>query len=335
MGDSDSGFQFGTGIGEDEVARLEIQGRALAPATRMIFAEAGIRPGMRVLDLGCGAGDVTFVAADLVGPDGSVVGVDRSTEALAQARLRAERRGLAQVQFAEGDINDPAPGGPFDAIVERLVLWAVPDPAALLRRQATVLRTGGLVVLIETDPLLVCFLPGTADPVRAGCESRIGEAGARRRRPARNALVAHPPKLGSGSQRNAPPVPAVCRGSLADLWPVASGAARHAPGGPPRQSPALTPGQRAQRAALDSLEWLNSAVHRQGSRFVNDRPGRTRRSADLHRRRRWPIPANGFGTYSPYASAESVPDRTREIQDHNRGHLLSDGVDGRRLGWSR
>ena len=56
MGDSDSGYQFGSGIGEDEVARLEIQGRALAPATRMIFAEAGIRPGMRVLDLGCGAG---------------------------------------------------------------------------------------------------------------------------------------------------------------------------------------------------------------------------------------------------------------------------------------
>ena len=54
MGDSDSGYQLG--IGEDEVARLEIQGRALAPATRMILAEAGIRPGMRVLDLGCGAG---------------------------------------------------------------------------------------------------------------------------------------------------------------------------------------------------------------------------------------------------------------------------------------
>ena len=65
----------------------------------MIFAEAGIRPGMRVLDLGCGAGDVTFVAADLVGPEGSVVGVDRSPEALARARLRAGQRGLTQVRF--------------------------------------------------------------------------------------------------------------------------------------------------------------------------------------------------------------------------------------------
>jgi SAM-dependent methyltransferase len=162
MDDNDSGYQFGSGIGEDEVARLEVQGAAIAPATRMIFAEAGLRTGMRVLDLGCGAGDVTFVAADLVGPDGSVVGVDRSPDALAQARLRAGRRGLTQVQFIEGDINDPAPGGPFDAIVERLVLWLVPDPAALLRRQATVLRPGGLVVPIEIDLSTMRSLPENA-----------------------------------------------------------------------------------------------------------------------------------------------------------------------------
>ena len=159
MGDSDSGYQLGTGIGEDEVARLEAQGAAIAPATRMIFAEAGIRPGMRVLDLGCGAGDVTFVVADVVGPDGSVVGVDRSPDALARARLRAGQRGLTQVQFVEGDIHDPAPGGPFDAIVERLTLWAVPDPAAMLRRQATVLRPGGLVVPVEVDLSSVRWLP--------------------------------------------------------------------------------------------------------------------------------------------------------------------------------
>ena len=54
------------GSDEDELARLDLQGRALAPATRAIFAAAGIRPGMRVLDLGCGAGDVSFVAAELV-----------------------------------------------------------------------------------------------------------------------------------------------------------------------------------------------------------------------------------------------------------------------------
>src|SRR5215472_6743727 len=157
MGDSGSDYEFGSA--EDELARLELQGRLLGPATRMIFAEAGIRSGMRVLDLGCGAGDVAFVAADLVGPDGSVVGVDRSPDALARARLRAGQRGLTQVQFVEGDIHDPAPGGPFDAIVGRLVLWAVPDPAAMLRRQATVLRPGGLVVPVEVDLSPMRWLP--------------------------------------------------------------------------------------------------------------------------------------------------------------------------------
>ena len=159
MGDSDSDYEFGSG--DDELARLEVQGRVLAPATRMLFAAAGIRPGMRVLDLGCGAGDVAFVAAALVGPEGSVIGVDRAPEALGRARLRAEQLGLRQVEFVEGDIHDPAPGGPFDAIVGRLILMYVPDPAAVLRRQATVLRAGGLAVPIEFDIPAARALPAT------------------------------------------------------------------------------------------------------------------------------------------------------------------------------
>ena len=159
MSDTDSGYQLGSA--DDELARLELQGRALAQATFMIFDAAGIRPGMRVLDLGCGVGDVAFVAADLVGPDGYVVGVDRSAEALARARIRAGQRGLAQVEFFEGDIHDPAPSGPFDAVVERAVLMYVPDPAEVLRRQATVLRAGGLVVPIEIDFTTARALPAS------------------------------------------------------------------------------------------------------------------------------------------------------------------------------
>lgn len=159
MSDRDSDYEFGSA--QDELARLELQGRALAPATRMIFAAAGIRPGMRVLDLGCGVGDIAFVAADLVGSDGQVVGIDRSPEALARARLRAEQRGVAQVRFVEGNVHDPAPGGPFDAIVGRLVLMYAPDPAAVLRQQATVLRAGGLVVPVELDVPTSRSLPAT------------------------------------------------------------------------------------------------------------------------------------------------------------------------------
>jgi predicted O-methyltransferase YrrM len=158
MLDNHSGYQFAS---SDELARLESQGRALGLATRMIFAAAGIRPGMRVLDLGCGVGDVAFAAAELVGPEGYVVGIDRWPEAIARARNRAAQAGLVQVQFAKGDIHDPAPGGPFDAIVERLILMHLPDPVTVLRRQATVLRPGGLVVAIENDIHTTRSLPST------------------------------------------------------------------------------------------------------------------------------------------------------------------------------
>ena len=177
MGDTEPANQFGSGTGEDELARLEAQGAAMAAATRMIFAEAGIQAGMRVLDLGCGAGDVSFAAAGLVGPGGSVVGIDRSPGALARARLRAAQRGLSQVRFVDGDLQDPAPGGPFDAIVERLVLMWIPDPAALLRQHATTLRPGGLVVPIEVDVSTIRSLPAT--PLATQVRSWLVEAFAR------------------------------------------------------------------------------------------------------------------------------------------------------------
>ena len=179
MGDSDSGYQFGSGIGEDEVARLEVPGAVWSPATRMIFAEAGIRPGMRVLDLGCGAGDVTFVAANLGGdPMAPLVGVDRSPDALARARLRAEQRGLTQVQFIEGDIHDPAPGGPFDAIVERSRPCGGfrTRPRCCGGRPRCCAR-GGLVVPIEIDLSVMRSLP--ENPFMTQVKSWLVEAFAR------------------------------------------------------------------------------------------------------------------------------------------------------------
>jgi SAM-dependent methyltransferase len=144
-----TGYQLGSDAAELE--RLDRQGKILAPATRTILKAAGIRPGMRVLDLGSGAGDMAFLAADLVGTAGAVVGIDRSPESVATATARAQQAGLANVTFVVGDIHEPAPGGPFDAIVGRLVLMYVPDPAVVLRRQAAGLRPGGVVVPVEFD----------------------------------------------------------------------------------------------------------------------------------------------------------------------------------------
>jgi ubiquinone/menaquinone biosynthesis C-methylase UbiE len=148
-------------LGHDpaELDRLNQQGGLLAPATRMLLQAAGIGPGMRVLDLGSGSGDHAFAVAGLVGPDGSVAGVERSADAVALARARAEQLGLGNVTFTAGDIHDPAGGGPFDAVTGRLVLMYVPDPAAVLRAQAGVLRPGGLIAPVEFDVSTARTLP--------------------------------------------------------------------------------------------------------------------------------------------------------------------------------
>jgi SAM-dependent methyltransferase len=159
MSSAEPGYQLGSDAAE--LQRLDLQGRVLAPATRTILAAAGVRPGMRVLDLGSGAGDVAFVAAGLAGPAGEVVGIDQSPDAVAKATARAGQRGLPNVRFVTGDIHDRAPGGPFDAIIGRLVLMYVPDPAAVLRTQTGVLRSGGVVAPIEFDLHSARSLPPT------------------------------------------------------------------------------------------------------------------------------------------------------------------------------
>ena len=153
--------EYPIGMDPVELDRLDRQGRRLAPATRILFETAGIRPGMRVLDLGSGAGDVSLLVADLVGSTGEVIGIDRSADACARAALRARQRGLHNLRFLVGDIQDAAPVDHVDAVVCRLVLMYQADPAAVLRAQATRLRPGGLVVPVELDVSTARALPPT------------------------------------------------------------------------------------------------------------------------------------------------------------------------------
>jgi len=77
-----------------ELDRLIHQARFWGELTEHVMHLAGLKPGMRVLDVGCGVGDVSFLAARLVGPEGAVMGVDRSPEATALASQRAQAAGL-------------------------------------------------------------------------------------------------------------------------------------------------------------------------------------------------------------------------------------------------
>ncbi len=136
--------------------------------TERLLVDAGIGAGMRVLDVGCGYGLVSFLIARLIGPTGQVVGVDLDGAALAVARQRAGEQGLTNVSFIEGELGvlgEPGalaggpdgPGGPagFDAIVGRRVLMYVADRAAALRQLAAALRPGGVMVFQEADNTMV------------------------------------------------------------------------------------------------------------------------------------------------------------------------------------
>jgi SAM-dependent methyltransferase len=121
------------------------------PFTRRFFERAGIGAGMRVLDVGSGAGDVALLLTDLVGPSGSVTGVDRSAVALDTARRRAGERSLGNVSFVNGDLTRVTFDTPFDAIAGRYVLMFQPDAASLLRALSRHARPGTIVVFHEPD----------------------------------------------------------------------------------------------------------------------------------------------------------------------------------------
>ena len=84
-----AGDTYAMGRSEAESERLIRQSGLYAPFTRRLFEQAGLRPGMRALDVGTGAGDVALIAAEMVGASGGVVGVDHNPEVLATARSKA------------------------------------------------------------------------------------------------------------------------------------------------------------------------------------------------------------------------------------------------------
>jgi 2-polyprenyl-3-methyl-5-hydroxy-6-metoxy-1,4-benzoquinol methylase len=139
------------GHSAEELNRLIDQARLFGELTEDVFVRAGIGPGMSVLDVGCGAGDVSFLLARMVGPSGAVVGVDRSEDAVAMANARAQTMGLAQVSFSQGELDEISLDRPVDAAVGRFVLMYSSKPSIALRRVAANVRAGGIVAFQEMN----------------------------------------------------------------------------------------------------------------------------------------------------------------------------------------
>ncbi len=157
-----------------ELKRLARQGALLREPSSVILRQAGIGAGMRVLDLGTGIGELAFLAAELVGPEGEVVGVDQSEGALQVAEQRAAASGLRNVSFEQGDVASWDPPCEFDAVIGRLVLIYVKDPPAVVRRHALALRPGGVYVAIEYEMQVTRTVPPT--PLAMRCVDRMLKA---------------------------------------------------------------------------------------------------------------------------------------------------------------
>src|SRR5262245_7046982 len=97
---------YALGHSSSELERLIAQAKIVSPFTRQVLQDGGLSKCMRVLDVGSGAGDVAFLAADLVGPSGEVMGIDRSLDALKAARSRVRDMGNRNISFHEGEPSE-------------------------------------------------------------------------------------------------------------------------------------------------------------------------------------------------------------------------------------
>ena len=139
------------GHSHPEIDRLKRQAEMLRPITERLLSSAGLKEGMRVLDIGCGPGDVSMLIADLVGPAGSVVGIDPSRAAIDAARQRFGELGSTNVEFVQSSVDTYDGTADFDAAVCRYVLIHQTDPSEFLRATRRLIHSDGLIALHEID----------------------------------------------------------------------------------------------------------------------------------------------------------------------------------------
>lgn len=165
MTESSSDRVYTMGRSQAEAERLIQQSGLYEDITGRLLRDAGLFRGMKVLDIGSGAGDVALAAAELVGSEGEVVGVDMNPEILETARTRSQAAGLANVQFVAGDVQTLDLPSDFDAVIGRLVLLYLPDPVASLKHLATFLRPGGIVAFQEVEFSVYSSIPRRETPM--------------------------------------------------------------------------------------------------------------------------------------------------------------------------
>lgn len=151
-------YLLGRSRAEEERLRKQVQ--ELAAEAEWLLDQVEVRPGARVIDLGCGPQGVLDLLSDRVGPRGTVVGLEQSLDFVGVARKFVADRQLANVEVVHGDAKaTQLPRESFDVVFSRLVLVNVPEPQRVVEEMVALVRPGGFVATHEAD-----FLTHLCDP---------------------------------------------------------------------------------------------------------------------------------------------------------------------------
>ena len=178
---------YALGRTPEEYERLRRQARVWEEATGRLLDQVGLAPGASCLDAGCGPGETMRLMALRVGPEGRVAGIDVDASLGAAALQDLQAAGHRQCTFTGHDVTaaEPLPGGPYDLVFARLLLFHLPQRLDVLRRLWDAVAPGGHLVVQEYDLRTVSVLPSQASVEEAarvvigafdalGCDVRLG-----------------------------------------------------------------------------------------------------------------------------------------------------------------
>ncbi len=170
-----SAGEYSLATGEAAVRRLTALHRVYSPTGRRILLRAGLKPGMTVADFGCGVGATTRTLAEMVGPAGSVTGVDVSADQLEQGRRLCATEGITNARFVEASaMATGLPRGSFDLVYCRYLLLHLTEPSACLREMFEILKPGGILVVEDGDLSSAGSSPASSLQWFADLFSRLG-----------------------------------------------------------------------------------------------------------------------------------------------------------------
>ena len=150
-------------VSEDYADISLLYNEFMMPAYQSALATIDLVPGMHVLDLGCGAGGLFPLLSEAVGPNRCITGVDRLQLHLDAAQSFAEQHEVqSELRLVEGDLCQPLEFADhtFDCVWCADVLFALPEPGAVVREMVRVTKPGGIVTIFSGNYYRACYLPG-------------------------------------------------------------------------------------------------------------------------------------------------------------------------------